>query len=56
MSHPPIDEAYLQNTLIELINSPSLTSHTEKFILHIEQLFPVYPFVKLSRTRKGAFL
>lgn len=56
MSVPTVDDAYLQDILIDLLKIPSPTGFTERVITHTEQLMMAYPFLKLSRTRKGALV
>jgi putative aminopeptidase FrvX len=56
MSLPSIDEAYLQEVLIDLLRIPSPTGFTERVIAHIEELMAAYPALKLFRTRKGALV
>ena len=56
MSLPTVDDAYLQDILLDLLNIPSPTGFTERVITQIEQLMMAFPFLKLSRTRKGALV
>jgi putative aminopeptidase FrvX len=56
MSLPAIDEAYLQEILVELLNIPSPTGFTERVITRTEELMMAFPFLNLSRTRKGALV
>ncbi|MCJ7661815.1 MAG: M42 family metallopeptidase [Anaerolineales bacterium] len=56
MSLPTVDNAYLQDILLDLLNTPSPTGFTERVITQIEQLMMAYPFLNLSRTRKGALV
>jgi len=56
MSLPTIDDSYLQDILIDLLNIPSPTGFTEGVITQAEQLMMVYPYLNLSRTRKGALV
>jgi putative aminopeptidase FrvX len=56
MPLPPIDEAYLQEILVDLLKIPSPTGFTERVIAHTEKLMGVYPTLKLFRTRKGALV
>jgi putative aminopeptidase FrvX len=56
MSLPPIDDAFLQDVLIKLLNIPSPTGFTEQVNNFIEGTLKAYPFLALARTHKGALV
>ncbi len=56
MTLPPIDSEYLLSTLTELLNTPSPTGYSEAAIRCAENALGAFPFLQLSRSRKGALL
>ncbi len=56
MTLPPLDEAYLLNFLVELLNTPSPTGFTDAAIALCEQRLAAFSGLVLKRTRKGALL
>ncbi|MCJ7585986.1 MAG: M42 family metallopeptidase [Anaerolineales bacterium] len=56
MQLPSIDTPYLLDFLTRLLNTPSPTGFTEPAITLTEQTLKAFPFLKLSRTRKGALV
>ncbi|MBC8332910.1 MAG: M42 family metallopeptidase [Anaerolineae bacterium] len=55
-SLPQIDQTYMLDFLTGLLNIPSPTGFTEKAIDYTEQALRGFPFLSLSRTRKGALV
>jgi len=53
---PPIDKDYLLDFLTKLLNTPSPTGLAHRAIALAEGTLAAFPFLKLSRTRKGALL
>jgi len=53
---PEIDFPYLLDYLTRLLNTPSPTGFTEPAISLTEQTLKAFPFLKLTRTRKGALV
>jgi putative aminopeptidase FrvX len=53
---PQIDTPYLLDFLTKLLNTPSPTGFTEPAISLTEQTLKAFPFLSLSRTRKGALV
>ncbi len=53
---PPIDQTQMLDFLSGLLNIPSPTGFTEKAIAYTEQALSGFPFLSLSRTRKGALI
>ena len=56
MSLPAIDETYLLDFLVELLNTPSPTGFTDRAISLCEQKLAAFSNIVLQRTRKGALL
>jgi putative aminopeptidase FrvX len=56
MSLPPIDQEYLVDFLVRLLNIHSPTGFAEPAIAFVEKELSQYDFLKLSRTRKGALI
>jgi putative aminopeptidase FrvX len=56
MSLPDIDNEYLIQFLVDLLNIPSPTGYTDEAIAFVEKELSSYPQLKLSRTRKGALV
>ena len=56
MSLPVINQDYLINFLVELLNIPSPTGFAEPAIAFVEKEFSQYKQLELSRTRKGALV
>ena len=53
---PPLDETYLVETLLELLNIPSPTGYTDQVISILEEKLSTYPELNLRRTIKGALV
>jgi len=53
---PEINTPYLLDFLTKLLNTPSPTGFTEPAISLTEQTLKAFPFLQLSRTRKGALV
>lgn len=53
---PDIDESALLGFLIELLNIPSPTGHTDRAISFLEEVLSDYPALDLRRTKKGALV
>ena len=53
---PSIDNPFLIDFLTRLLNTPSPTGFTEPAISLTEQTLKAFPFLSLSRTRKGALV
>lgn len=53
---PSINNEYLLNFLVELLNTPSPTGYTEKAIAHIENALKAFPFLEITKTRKGGLV
>lgn len=51
---PAVDAGYLQDILVELLNTPSPSGYTERIIARLEQMLSVYPGLYCQQTRKGA--
>ncbi len=56
MSLPPIDQNYLQNFLVGLLNTHSPTGFTERATEYVEKALAEFPEVQTSRTSKGSLL
>jgi putative aminopeptidase FrvX len=56
MTLPPIDQAFLEKFLIDLLNIPSPTGFTEKATAFCQETLSAFPGVQTSLTRKGALL
>ena len=56
MSLPKIDNDYLVDFLVKLLNIPSPTGFTEDAIAFVEKELSQFQQLKLSRTRKGALV
>jgi len=56
MTLPTIDTTYMINFLTGLLNTPSPTGYTEQAVRYTEDALRAFPFLRLSRTRKGALL
>ncbi|MGC8855240.1 MAG: M42 family metallopeptidase [Anaerolineae bacterium] len=56
MSLPPIDNDYLLDFLVRLLNTPSPTGYAEAAITLIEQELGKFPALQLGRSRKGALV
>jgi putative aminopeptidase FrvX len=56
MKLPDIDTAYLLNFLVRLLNTPSPTGLAEPAIALVEEELAAFPFLQLTRTRKGALV
>lgn len=53
---PPIDYDYLQEILIDLLNTPSPTGFTGKGIEFVEKSLARFPFLSSTLTRKGSLV
>ncbi|GAB4504212.1 MAG: M42 family metallopeptidase [Anaerolineales bacterium] len=53
---PAIDERYLLDFLVRLLETPSPTGYTEAAMTLLEKELSAYPQLALSRTRKGALV
>lgn len=53
---PALDQDYLIDFLIRLLETPSPTGYTEAAIALLEKELSAYPQLSLSRTRKGALV
>lgn len=56
MSLPAVDTDYLMNVLVDLLNTPSPTGFAHQAIAGSERLLEAFPFLQMSRTRKGAMV
>jgi putative aminopeptidase FrvX len=56
MSLPTIDRQYLQDFLVDLLNTPSPTGFTHNAIAFTETALKAFPTLELSHTRKGALV
>lgn len=56
MTLPPLDQNYLTEFLVDLLNCPSPTGLAEPGIAFTEGTLKNYPGLTLSRTRKGALV
>lgn len=56
MNLPAIDQAYLQEILVGLLDTPSPTGMTEQAIQYLEKVFAQFPAVQMQRSNKGALL
>lgn len=50
---PPLDEIYLLETLLELLNIPSPTGYTDQVISVLEEKLRAFSDLNLRRTTKG---
>ncbi len=50
---PPMNNAYLLDFLTGLLNTPSPTGFTDQGIAYIEKALSDFPFLEISRTKKG---
>ena len=50
---PPLDETYLVETLLELLNIPSPTGRTDQVISALEEKLTAFPDLNLRKTAKG---
>ena len=53
---PALDQEYMLDFLVELLNVPSPTGFTDQAIALTEKAFSVFPELQLRRTRKGALV
>jgi len=53
---PPIDEVYLVNTLVELLNTPSPTGFAGMAVEIVERIMKEFSFLSIEQTRKGALV
>jgi putative aminopeptidase FrvX len=53
---PPIDEVYLVNTLVELLNTPSPTGFAGMAVEVVERMMKEFSFLSIEQTRKGALV
>jgi putative aminopeptidase FrvX len=56
MALPPVDQNYLVDFLVKLLNVPSPTGFAEPAIAFVEKELSQFSQLQLSRTRKGALL
>jgi len=56
MSLPEIDETYLQNFLVKLLNVPSPTGFTHQAIEMVQKELNAYPELELRVNKKGALI
>jgi putative aminopeptidase FrvX len=56
MSLPPVDTDYLVEFLTGLLNTPSPTGYTHPAVEFTQQALHEYPFLEISKTRKGALV
>ncbi len=56
MTLPPLDEQFLTNFLVDLLNTPSPTGLAEPAVAFTEQKLRAFPELRLTRTRKGALV
>ena len=56
VSLPKIDEKYLEETLVDLLNIPSPTGFSVQAIQFLEEKLQEFPFLEFSQTRKGALV
>ena len=56
MSLPAIDQEYMIDFLVKLLNIPSPTGFAEPAIAFVEQALLQFPQLQLTRTRKGALI
>ena len=56
MSLPTIDAGYLQELLIELLNTPSPTGYAHRAVARVEQALEAFPTLETNQTRKGALV
>jgi putative aminopeptidase FrvX len=56
MTLPNVDQQYLQDFLVGLLNTPSPTGFTEDAVAYVEKALAQFPEVQVSRTVKGALL
>ena len=56
VSLPEIDEQYMEEILVELLNIPSPTGFTTQAIQYLEEKLQEFPFLEFSQTRKGALV
>lgn len=53
---PAINNEYMIEFLVGLLNTPSPTGYTEKAIAYIENALTAFPFLEVARTRKGGLV
>lgn len=56
MSLPSVDDKFLINTLVELLNIPSPSGFAHRVISLVERKLSKYPDIETRRTRKGALI
>jgi len=56
MTLPKINTETMLDFLVELLNTPSPTGHTEQAIAFIEEAFAQFPDLSLKRTNKGSLI
>jgi putative aminopeptidase FrvX len=56
MTLPEIDQEYLLEFLVGLLNTPSPTGFAHQAVDYTEQALRAFPFLEISRTRKGALV
>lgn len=55
-SIPPIDETYLLDLLVDLLNTPSPTGFTDRVLDSLQEVLGAFPAVEVRRTGKGALV
>jgi len=53
---PSVDEQFLLNVLVDLLNTPSPTGFTDRAIQLIQEVLARFPGLETARTRKGALV
>lgn len=53
---PPVDQAYLQDLLLELLNTPSPTGFTDRAVALMEEKLRVFDQLQVRKTVKGALV
>ncbi len=56
MPLPAIDQQYMMQFLVDLLNTPSPTGYSEAGIAFVENALKSFPHLTLTRTRKGALV
>lgn len=56
MELPPIDLAYQEKVLVELLNIPSPTGYAHKAVDFVEKILRDFPELTITHTRKGALV
>ncbi len=56
ISLPPLDEEYLLDTLVDLLQIPSPTGHTDLALDHVAHQLAAFPGLEVEKTPKGALV